>query len=363
MDYMEPALSLAKLALGQVSPNPAVGAVVVKNEVVVGQGYTQPPGSPHAEVLALKQAGEKARGGVMYVTLEPCCHYGRTPPCSQAIIVAGIAEVHLAMLDPNPLVSGRGRDELEREGVKIYVGEHEAEAREINEAYAKFITTGMPLVTAKFAVSLDGKIATKSGDSKWISGEEARKYVHNLRYTSDAVMAGVNTVLIDDPRLTSRCSGKGGTARKQPLRVIVDGKGRTPLTARVFSEPGKTLVALGRLATPEERAAFAQVGAELLELPSAGRLVDLERLLKALGERGITSVLVEGGGILLGSLFDLGLVDKAIAFIAPIIIGGREAKTAVGGNGVNKVVDSFRLKRVRLEKFGEDLMVSGYVKE
>jgi len=363
MDYMEQALSLARLALGQVSPNPAVGAVVVKDDVVVGQGYTQPPGSWHAEVLALKQAGGKARGGMMYVTLEPCCHYGRTPPCSQTIIAAGITEVHLAMLDPNPLVSGRGKDELEREGIKVYVGEHEEEAKEINEAYTKFITTGMPLVTAKFAVSLDGKIATKRGDSRWISGEEARKYVHNLRYASDAVMAGVNTVLIDDPRLTSRCSGRGGTARKQPLRVIVDGKGHTPLTARVFSEPGKTLVALGRLVTPEEKAAFAQVGAELVELPSAGRLVDLERLLKALGERGITSVLVEGGETLLGSLFDCGLVDKVIAFVAPIIIGGKEAKTAVGGNGVDKVVDSFRLKRIRLEKFGDDLMVSGYVKE
>jgi len=268
----------------------------------------------------------------------------------------------LAILDSNPLVSGRGKDELEKEGIKIYVGEHEEEAREINEAYIKFITTGMPLVTAKFAASLDGKIATKSGDSKWISGEEARKYVHNLRYTSDAVMAGVNTVLIDDPRLTSRCSGKGGTAKKQPLRVIVDGKGHTPLTARVFSEPGKTLVALGRVFTSEEKTAFAQVGAELLELPSAEGLVDLEGLLKALGEREITSVLVEGGEALLGSLFDHRLVDKVIAFIAPIIIGGKEAKTAVGGNGVDKVVDSMGLERVRVEKLGEDLMVSGYVK-
>jgi len=362
MDYMEQALSLAKLALGQVSPNPAVGAVVVKDDVVVGQGYTQPPGSWHAEILALKQAGEKACGGTMYVTLEPCCHYGRTPPCSQAIITAGITEVHLAMLDSNPLVSGRGKDELEREGIKIYVGEHEDEAKEINETYVKFISTGMPFVTAKFAASLDGKIATKSGDSKWISGEEARKYVHNLRYISDAVMAGVNTVLIDDPRLTSRCSGKGGTAKKQPLRVIVDGKGHTPLTARVFSEPGKTLVALGRVFTSEEKTAFAQVGAELLELPSAEGLVDLEGLLKALGEREITSVLVEGGEALLGSLFDHRLVDKVIAFIAPIIIGGKEAKTAVGGNGVDKVVDSMGLERVRVEKLGEDLMVSGYVK-
>ncbi len=361
---MEQALSLAKLALGQVSPNPAVGAVVVKNDIVVGQGYTQPPGSWHAEVVALKQAGKEARGGVMYVTLEPCCHYGRTPPCTQAIIAAAIAEVHVAMLDANPLVSGRGKAELGKGGIKVYLGEHEEEAKKINEAYTKFITTGMPFVTAKFAISLDGKIATKSGDSKWISGDEARKYVHNLRYTSDAIMAGVNTVLVDDPRLTARsCGGKGGAARKQPLRVIVDGKGRMPLTAQLLSEPGKTLLALGKFVTPEEKATFAQVGAELLELPLEGGLVDLGKLLKALGERQITSVLAEGGGILLGSLFDCKLVDKVIAFIAPIIIGGREAKTAVSGKGVDKVVDSLKLERVSLEKLGEDLMVSGYVRE
>ena len=362
MDYMEQALSLAKLALGQVSPNPAVGTVVVKNDIVLGQGYTQPAGSQHAEVLALEQAGEQARGGVMYVTLEPCCHYGRTPPCTQAIIAAGITEVHLAMLDPNPLVSGRGKDELAREGIRIYVSEHEAAAGEINEAYTKFITTGIPFVTAKFAISLDGKIATKSGDSKWISNEETRKQVHNLRYTTDAIMVGVNTVLADDPLLTSRCcGGRGGTARKQPLRVVVDGKGRTPPTARLFSEPGKTLLALGKSVTPEEIRAFAQAGTEILGLPSASGLVDLEKLLKALGEREITNVLVEGGGILLGSLFDYGLVDKVIAFVAPIIIGGKEAKTAVSGKGVDKIADSLKLERISMEKFGEDLMISGYV--
>ena len=362
MDYMEQALSLAKLALGQVSPNPAVGAVVVKNGVVAGQGYTQPPGLWHAEVLALKQAGDQAMGGTMYVTLEPCCHYGRTPPCSQAVIAAGITEIHLAMLDANPLVSGRGKDELERKGIKVYVGEHEEEATQINEAYTKFITTGIPFVTVKFAVSLDGKIATKNGDSKWISGNEVRRYVHNLRYTTDAIMAGVNTVLADDPQLTARCcGGKGGTARKQPLRVIVDSKGRTPLTARVFSQPGKALLALGKLVKPEEKTACAEVGAELLELPSAEGLVDLEKLLRALGGQGITSILVEGGGTLIGSLFDCGLVDKVIAFIAPIIIGGKEAKTAAEGKGVDKVVDSLKLERVSIERLGEDLMVCGYV--
>jgi diaminohydroxyphosphoribosylaminopyrimidine deaminase/5-amino-6-(5-phosphoribosylamino)uracil reductase len=362
MNYMGQALSLARLALGQASPNPAVGAVVVKEGVIIGQGYTQPPGSHHAEVVALKQAGGEARDSVMYVTLEPCCHYGRTPPCTRAIISSGIREVHMAMLDPNPLVSGGGKDELEGKGIKTYLGEDEEEAREINEAYIKFITTGIPFVTAKFAVSLDGKIATRKGDSQWISGNEARKYVHNLRYTTDAIMAGVNTVLADDPHLTTRCcGGRGGTARKQPLRVIVDGEGRTPLTARVFSEPGKTLLALGRKSTPEKKAAFAQAGAEILELPTAKGLVNLEKLLTALGEREIASILVEGGGILLGSLFDRGLVDKVIAFIAPIIIGGAEAKTAVAGKGVDKVADSFRLERIKVEKLGDDLMVSGYV--
>ena len=359
---MEQALSLAKLALGQVSPNPAVGAVVVKQDVVVGQGYTQPAGSAHAEGMALKQAGEQAREGVMYVTLEPCCHYGRTPPCTQAVVTAGISEVHLAMLDPNPLVSGRGKGNLEQAGIRTYVGEHEDEAKQINEAYVKFITTGMPFVTAKFATSLDGKIATKSGDSRWISSQESREKVHNMRYTTDAIMVGVNTVLADDPLLTCRCcGGRGGTARKQPLRVVVDGNGRTPPTAHLFSEPGKTLLALGRSVMPEEITAFARAGAELLELPLTEGLVDLEKLLKALGEREITSVLVEGGGILLGSLFDRGLVDKVIAFIAPIIIGGGGAKTAVAGDGIDKVADSLKLERISVEKLGDDLMVSGYV--
>ena len=361
MDYMEQALSLAKLALGQASPNPAVGAVVVKNDVVVGQGYTQPPGSWHAEIVALKQAGEEAKGATLYVILEPCCHYGRTPPCTKAVIDAGIEEVHFAMIDPNPIVLGKGKDELEKAGIKVWVGEHEAEANQINEAYIKYITTAVPFITAKFAVSLDGKIATKHGDSKWITGEQARKYVHGLRYISDAIMVGVNTVLADNPQLTTRFGGVGGTARKQPLRVIVDSKGRTPLTAKVFDEPGKTLLALGKQAVQEKKAAFTRLGAELLELPSTEGLVDLEKLLKALGERGITSILVEGGEALLGSLFDHGLVDKIIAFISPIIIGGKGAKTPVGGKGVDRVIDSLRLERVNIERLGDEVMVSGYV--
>jgi len=363
MDYMEQALSLARLALGQVSPNPAVGALVVKDDVVVGQGYTQPPGADHAEVVALDQAGERAQGSRMYITLEPCCHYGRTPPCTQAIIAAGVAEVHLAALDANPLVCGRGRDELEKGGVRVYLGEHEEEAEEVNEAYTKFITTGMPFVTAKFAMSLDGKIATRNGDSKWISGEEARKCVHNLRYTSDAIMVGVNTVLTDDPLLTARCcGGKGGTVRKQPLRVIVDSKGRTPLTARLFGEPGAILLAQSKAVVPDGKGSLARAGADLLALPARDGLVDLEELLKTLGKREITSVLVEGGATLLGSLFDNRLVDKVVAFIAPVIIGGEGAKTAVAGRGIDRVADSLKLERVSVARIGEDVMISGYVR-
>lgn len=359
---MEQALSLARLALGQVSPNPAVGAVVVKNGVVVGQGYTQPPGHDHAEIVALNEAGGWARGGVMYITLEPCSHYGRTPPCSKAIIGAGIVEVHVAVLDDNPAVSGSGRAELEACGIKVWVGECEEEARELNEYHTKFITCGLPFVTAKYAMSLDGKIATRSGDSKWISNEEARHFAHHIRYASDAIMAGVNTILIDDPHLTARSGGgRGGTAKKQPLRVIVDDVGRTPLTANVFREPGETLLALGRAVKTEAKTAFTEVGAQVVELPSANDMVDMEGLLKYLAGRNITSVLVEGGGILLGSLFDLGLVDRVVCFMAPIIIGGSEARTPVAGTGVDRVAEALKLERVKVIPLGQDLMITGYV--
>ena len=359
---MAQALSLARLALGQVSPNPAVGAVVVKGGEIIGQGYTQPPGSDHAEIVALREVGPKARGGTLYVTLEPCHHHGRTPPCTQAIIDAGITEVYLSALDDNPLVSGRGVMALKEAGIRVYVGECQPEARELNEAYSKFITSGLPFVTAKYAMSLDGKIATRSGDSKWISGEEARHFVHSIRYASDAVMVGVNTVLADDPHLTARsCCGRGGTAHRQPLRVIVDDVGRMPHGASMFAEPGQTLLALGRAVKPEEKAAFTKAGAEVVAMPSDDGLVDLEGLLKYLAGRDVTSVLVEGGGVLLGSLFDLGLVDKVVCFIAPIIIGGAGARVPVAGRGIDKVTKALKLKRVSASRLGQDLMVSGYV--
>jgi len=359
--YMEYALSLARLAMGYTSPNPAVGAVVVKDGLAVGMGYTQPAGSEHAEVIALRQADDKARGATMYVTLEPCSHYGRTPPCTQAIIDAGISEVYIALLDPNPLVSGRGAGRLNEGGIKTHIGICQKEAYEINEAYIKHITTGLPFIVAKFAMSLDGKIATKTGDSKWITQEEARKYAHALRYTFDAIMVGVNTVVADNPHLTAKCcGGRGGIRKMQPLRLVVDSKGRVPLNAHIFEPPGEVLLAVAAPFDLVKKEKFAKAGAKVLELPTKGDLVDIVELFKLLGKREIVAVLVEGGGKLLGSLFDHCLVDKVLAFISPIIIGGCEA-TSVGGNGVDIMAKALRLNRVDIKSFGDDVLVSGYV--
>jgi diaminohydroxyphosphoribosylaminopyrimidine deaminase/5-amino-6-(5-phosphoribosylamino)uracil reductase len=360
MEYMEHALSLARLAVGKVSPNPAVGAVIVRNGAIIGEGYTQPPGSAHAEVVALRQAGDGARGATMYITLEPCCHFGRTPPCTQAIIESGIAEVHIATLDPNPQVSGRGKVELESAGIGTQLGEEEEKARQLNEAYIKFVTTGLPFVTAKFAMSLDGKIATRTGDSRWISGPESREYVHQLRLAVDAIIVGVNTVLSDDPQLTAR-DKQGQPLERQPLRVIVDSEARTPSTARLFGEPGTTMIATTSAAPRAKVREFQELGAEVLELVSREGLVNPEEMLRELGRRGSISVMVEGGSILFASLFEQGLVDKVIAFIAPMIIGGKRAKIAVGGEGVERIDHALRLNRVTVERFSDDVMISGYV--
>ena len=359
MDYMERALTLAKMAVGSTSPNPAVGAVIVNDGVIVGEGYTQPPGSAHAEVVALRHAGDQSRGATMYVTLEPCCCYGRTPPCTKDIINSGIVAVYMSTLDPNPKVAGKGKAELEAAGIKTHVGEHEDEAKEINEAYFKFITTGVPFVTAKFAISLDGKIATWSGDSHWISCEESRRFVHRMRRASDAIMVGVNTIIMDDPRLTVR----EGQSEKYPLRVIVDSKGRMLNTARVFHEPGKTMVAVTSEAPAEVVKDLKNVGALVVEMPSWKSMVDLNELLGELGKMDITSVLVEGGSTLLGSLFDGCLVDKVVAFIAPVIVGGEEAKSAVGGQGAHKIGQALQLSRIKVERCGKDVMVAGYLNE
>jgi diaminohydroxyphosphoribosylaminopyrimidine deaminase/5-amino-6-(5-phosphoribosylamino)uracil reductase len=329
-----------------------VGAVVVRDGEIVGEGYTQPPGQAHAEVVALQAASDQARGATLYVTLEPHSFHGRTPPCTDRIIAAGIIQVYVATLDPNPQVAGRGVTILRDAGITVHVGENEAEAKELIEPHAKYITTGLPFVTVKYAASLDGKIATRTGDSKWITGPESRAYVHQLRAASDAIMAGINTVLADDPQLTARKSD-GSTLPRQPLRVIVDSRGRTPPTARLLSEPGHTLIAVA-----EQNLNIS--GDDVVSMPNMDGKVDLAELMQELGRREITSVFVEGGGTLIGSLFDLRLVDKVIAFIAPVIIGGQSALSPVGGLGAENMSDALRLSRVKLQRFGDDVAVTGY---
>jgi diaminohydroxyphosphoribosylaminopyrimidine deaminase/5-amino-6-(5-phosphoribosylamino)uracil reductase len=364
MNYMAQALSLARLALGQVSPNPAVGAVVVKNDTIIGQGYTQSPGGDHAEIVALKESGAKAKGSTLYVTLEPCAHKGRTPPCVDSIVTAGVAEVYMATLDDNPLVAGEGRKALEKAGLKVSIGDRENEARQLNEAYFKFIKSGIPFVTAKYAMSLDGKIATREGDSHWISGEESRHIVHQMRHISDAVMVGINTVLADNPRLTSRLGhGQGGVCHCQPMRVVVDSEGNLPRDAAMLGEPGRTLLVLGKNIKAKDKATYEKAGAEIVVIPGKGDMVDLKGLLEYLGKRKITSLMVEGGGSLLGSLFDESLVDKVICFITPLLIGGSKARVPVGGEGVTTMAEALRLHRTDISLIGEDVMVVGYVKE
>ncbi|MBI2855244.1 MAG: bifunctional diaminohydroxyphosphoribosylaminopyrimidine deaminase/5-amino-6-(5-phosphoribosylamino)uracil reductase RibD, partial [Chloroflexi bacterium] len=292
MDYMRWALELAREALGVSSPNPPVGAVVVRDGQIVGEGHTLPPGQAHAEIVALRQAADQARGATIYTTLEPCCHFGRTPPCTREIIQAGVAEVHAALIDPNPLVNGMGMAELEAAGIKTHLGECEAEAREIAEGYIKLMTTGLPFVVAKFAMSLDGKIATASGESRWITSEEARRYAAELRRQSDAVMVGIGTALADDPRLTAR-DGKGNPLERQPLRIVVDSSARLSTSAQIFKEPGPVLVATAG-ALEAETQALRSAGAKVVSLPAEDGTVDLGALLCALGEQEVTSVLVEG---------------------------------------------------------------------
>ena len=355
---MDRALSLARQAMGSTSPNPSVGSVVVKNGTIIGEGWTQPPGQAHAEIMALNQSGHGAAGGTLYTTLEPCSHIGKTSPCTQAIIEAGINKVVISILDPNPLVSGQGLSLLKEAGIKTYIGEGESEAHELMEGYLKFIVAKRPFVTAKFAISLDGKLATHRGDSKWITNEQSRDYVHQLRSNVDAIMVGINTVISDDPQLTAR-NTDGVPCTRQPLRVIVDSHGRTPSNAKLFSSPGDILIALAKTDTSNHKR-LTNAGADTEFMPNQTSSVDLARLLDTLGDKNITSVLVEGGGTLLGSLFDVELVDKVVAFIAPKIIGGKMAPSPVAGKGVAHIINAMTLNRIKVMRFGMDVAIIGY---
>lgn len=360
MDYMKRALELAALGRGRTSPNPMVGAVIVKDGRIVGEGYHQKAGGPHAEIFALAAAGDQARGATLYVSLEPCCHYGRTPPCTQAIIAAGIAEVHAAVLDPNPLVSGKGLQELQQAGIRTFVGEHEREARELNEVFFTYITRRRPFVIVKYAMSLDGKIATRTGASRGLTGPDWQRELHALRSQVDAILVGVNTVLNDDPLLTVRLSDPDANAR-QPLRIVLDSSLRTPAGARLLDSdmPGKTLIVTTGKADPRKVAMLQERGAEALVMD--GEHIDLNTLLQELARREITSLLVEGGGQVIASFIEARLVDKVIAVIAPLLIGGSGAPTPVEGQGVEALNDALRLQRVDVRRVGEETVITGYV--
>ena len=358
-EYMRRALDLASGVLGSTSPNPNVGCVIVRDGEVVGEGATQPPPGPHAEVVALRGAAERARGATAYITLEPHSFLGRTPPCTDALIEAGVAAVRVATFDPNPQVSGRGVEQLRAAGIDVEVGDGEAQARRVAEAYLKHRATGLPFVIAKFAATLDGKIAAASGDSRWVAGEAARAWAHEFRTRVDAIMCGVNNVLLDDPQLTARPGGL--PADRQPLRIVADSRGRTPLDARVLGPGGRTLIATTAASPAEWRTAVERVGAEACLVPADGDgRVELRALMRLLGERGVLSLLVEGGGVLHASLFAAGLVDKVHAIVAPKIVGGT-AYPAVAGAGVARMADAVTLRDVEVQRLGDDVTIVGYV--
>jgi diaminohydroxyphosphoribosylaminopyrimidine deaminase / 5-amino-6-(5-phosphoribosylamino)uracil reductase len=315
--FMRRALTLARRGLGKTSPNPCVGAVLVRNGRIIGEGWHKRAGGPHAEVFALR--GMNARGATLYVTLEPCSTWGRTPPCTDAIVPAGIKRVVVAALDPNPKHNGRGLRVLKRAGIGVEAGLLADEANELNAAFNKWITTGLPLVTAKAAISLDGKMASRTGDSKWITDETARRKAHQMRARADAVMVGVNTVIRDNPRLTLRHGVRG----RQPRRVVVDSRGRSPRRSHLFRDAyrHRTIVFTTHASSPAWRRSLALLGITVVVVPAKGRHVNLRTMLCELGRMEVTSVMVEGGAELHRALFAERLVDRVAYFVAPIVIG------------------------------------------
>ncbi len=360
VQYMQQALDLAREGLGFVSPNPLVGCVIVKDGEIVGRGYHQRFGGPHAEVHALQEAGPRVHGAVLYVNLEPCSHTGKTPPCADAVIGAGVRRVVVALRDPNPLVAGRGLSRLEGAGIAVTVGVCEAEARKLNEAFCKYILTRCPFVTLKSAITLDGKIATRTGASQWITGELARQEGHRLRHAADAILVGVGTVVQDDPQLTTRLPDRQGV---NPLRVIVDSTLRLPLQAQVtdVAADRRTLVVTTARAPEVQCERLRTRGVEVVCLPAYddGR-VDLEALLRYLGECGIASVLVEGGATLSASLLRQRLVDKVLFFVAPKIIGS-DGISAVGTCGVETMEQVISLRDMVGQRLGQDFLLEAYL--
>jgi diaminohydroxyphosphoribosylaminopyrimidine deaminase / 5-amino-6-(5-phosphoribosylamino)uracil reductase len=356
--YMQRALELA--ACGRTSPNPKVGAVVVRQGRVVGEGYHSRAGFPHAEVEALRRAGNKARSADLYVNLEPCCHFGRTPPCTEAIIQAGIKRVFVGMTDPNPQVSGKGLRALKAKGITLVSGVLKQECLKLNESFIKVMQTGMPFVIMKTAMSLDGKIATRSGDSRWISGELSRNYVHKIRNDVDAIMVGTETVLKDNPRLTCRLEND---LVRHPIRIILDRRNRIPLTANVFknSRSQKVIYVTGSNISAVRQKALLARKVEVLTLKTGTTGFHMKPLLKELANKEINSMLVEGGAELNASILKAGGVDRILLFISPKLIGGSKAPGFLGGQGVMTVAGAMKLENIEVTKMGEDLMVEANI--
>jgi diaminohydroxyphosphoribosylaminopyrimidine deaminase/5-amino-6-(5-phosphoribosylamino)uracil reductase len=356
--YIERAIELAARGRGLVSPNPMVGALVVADGGVVGEGWHEGAGLPHAEVLALNAAGERARGATLYTSLEPCDHFGRTPPCTRAIVEAGIARVVSATTDPNPAVDGRGFASLSAAGIEIGHGILAEAAQRLNAPFAKHVRTGMPFVIWKAAATLDGKVAARDGSSRWITGEAARADVHRLRGDADAIVVGAGTALADDPALTVRDPGYRG---RPPLRVLVDARGRVPATGDLFDDAAPTFVAATELAPAATREAWRAAGAEVEVFEAEGERVPLAALMASLGKRDVQAVLLEGGPTLAWSAVEDGLVDRMIVYLAPRIVGGQDAPTVLGGRGFAPIARALRLQIVSAERVGEDLRVEADV--
>lgn len=358
--YMKRAIELSKLGEGYTYPNPLVGAVIVKNGEIIGEGYHKCFGGPHAEINAFNNATESVEGAIMYVTLEPCSHYGKTPPCAKAIVEKGIKKVVIGMKDPNELVSGRGIKLLEENGIEVIQGVCSEEVERLNEIFIKYITTKLPFCILKTAMTLDGKISTVTGDSKWISSEASREYVHKIRHRVSGIMVGVGTVLQDDPSLTTRLKNSKG---RDSARIIVDTRAIVPLDAKVLNlnSDAKTIIATTDLADMKKIEKLEAKGAEVLVVPSSHNKVDLHQLMVQLGKLGIDSILLEGGSELNYSALESGIVDKVISFIAPKIIGGVGAKTPVGGRGISDLKDAIYLKDIILSRIEDDIVVEGYL--
>jgi len=356
--FMNLAMRLALRAKGRTSPNPMVGAVIVKNGKIIGKGFHERAGLAHAEIIALDEAGNNSKGATLYVTLEPCSHFGKTPPCVDRIIESGVREVIVGMIDPNPRNNGRGINIIKQHKIKVKVGVLEEKLNKINESFVKYISKRMPFVTVKVAESLDGKIATKAGDSKWITSDKSRLYAHRIRQNYDAIMVGVNTILRDNPRLDAWFS------HKQPVKIVVDSQLSTPETANIFSAKNKVIIVTltSRPGQETENRKILSKKAVILDVKEKAGQINLRDMMKKLAQLEITDILVEGGGTLIGTLFDEGLVDKILFFVSPKIIGGKDAISSVMGKGVLRIEKAITLKNIKLRHFGEDFLVEGNIK-